>query len=141
MSGRRRALVVDDTEAHRQLMGAILASQGLKVSFAEDGERAVQAADAGTFDLILMDFQMPVLDGLSATRLVRLHEARRGHARAALYIVTTCDRDWMQTHARQAGADGYIEKPMDFEQLIRVARGDALAGGPAAINAAEAALP
>ena len=58
-----------------------------------------------------------------------------------LYIVTTCDRDWMQARACQAGADGYIEKPVDFEQLIRVARGGALAEEPAAINAPEAALP
>ncbi len=123
MSSRStRALVVDDNEIHRALLGAILASQGLSVDFAVNGEQAVLVAKAIAFDLILMDFHMPLMDGLAATALIREHEKDKGRDRAKLFLVSTSDEAEVGRRACFAGADGYIGKPVDFERLVSVAQ-------------------
>ncbi len=117
-----RALVVDDNEMHRALLGAILASQGLSVDFAVNGEQAVQIAKSIAFDLILMDFHMPLMDGLAATALIREYEMDKGQGRAKLFLVSSCDEAEIGQRASFAGADGYIGKPVNFGRLVDVAQ-------------------
>jgi CheY-like chemotaxis protein len=116
-----RALVADDNQAYRALLGAILESQGFSVAAVSDGRQAVAAVAVSCFDLILMDINMPDMDGLTATRMIRRHEAETGHAPAKLFMVTSKTRDEDRAHSRQAGADGHIGKPIAFDGIVQIA--------------------
>jgi len=118
-----RALIVDDNEGHRHVLSVILLSQGLRINFAMNGEQAVAAARAVAFDLILMDFNMPVMDGLTATRLIRREEDAAGRPRAKLFVVTSRETIPDQRRARLAGADGHITKPVEVARVVALTEG------------------
>ena len=120
-----RALVVDDNAVNRELLATILASQGLTVDFAVNGEQAVVIAKAIAFDLILMDFQMPLMDGLTATALIRQEERQAAKPRTRLFIVSACGEEEVALRARFAGADGVIGTPLDFKRIVDLAQGAA----------------
>jgi len=86
-NGRRmtgRVLLVEDNEVNREISGAILESLGCAVDFAHDGEQAVSARRSGSYQVILMDCQMPVLDGFAATRQIRAEERAAGRAQVPI---------------------------------------------------------
>jgi signal transduction histidine kinase/NO-binding membrane sensor protein with MHYT domain/ActR/RegA family two-component response regulator len=116
--GRFRVLVVDDNEINRQVLGLILDSAGIEYADAEDGQQGVEAATTGRFDAILMDIQMPVMDGFEATRRIRAWEAGAGRPRMPIYIVSA---NGLQEHVDAgiaAGADGHLNKPVSVPQLL-----------------------
>ena len=112
------ALVVDDNKRHRQLIGAILGSLGARVDLARDGREAVDIAKATPFNLILMDVAMPELDGLTATRLIREHEAATSRAPANNIVITSHDRAEDMARSRAAGADHHLPKPLSPADLV-----------------------
>jgi PAS domain S-box-containing protein len=119
--GEGHILLAEDNDINALLATTLLEAAGYQVTRAEDGARAVQAARDGDFGLILMDVQMPVLDGLQATRLIR----SLGGARAATPIVALtanamrADRD----ACLGAGMDDFITKPIVAEVFLeKVAR-------------------
>ena len=110
---RGRVLVVDDGETNRKLMRVVLSRAGLTVVEACDGREAVNLARKEPFDLIFMDMQMPVLDGLAATKKLR------GDGLTTPIVALTAqafkeDRD----RCIAAGCDGYLSKPIDTEKLL-----------------------
>lgn len=113
----KRALVVDDNPINRSVAGGLLARLGQEVAFAVNGEEALaRLADAG-FDYVLMDMQMPVLDGLEATR----------RARALGYTIpiiglTANAFDTDRQACLDAGMDGFIAKPITREKLAGALR-------------------
>jgi PAS domain S-box-containing protein len=125
--GGLRVLVVEDNATNRIIARRLLEHFGAYVSEAQDGEEGVQAAARGGFDLILMDVQMPGMDGIEATRLIRSAEAP---ARRVPIIALTAN---VLTHQKQtyvaAGMDGVVAKPISPGELLaeinRVACGDA----------------
>jgi signal transduction histidine kinase/ActR/RegA family two-component response regulator len=117
-AGRFRVLIVDDNEINRQVLGLILDSAGIEHAEAEDGRGGVEAATTGGFDAILMDIQMPVMDGFEATRRIRAWEADAGRPRMPIYIVSA---NGLQEHVEAgiaAGADGHLNKPVSVPQLL-----------------------
>jgi two-component system sensor histidine kinase/response regulator len=109
-------LVADDVEVNRMLALTILGKQGHRITLATNGQEAVQAYAAGHFDLILMDVQMPVMDGLQATKLIR--ELEKGTGRRCSILALTAyagheDRD----ACLAAGMDGYLSKPFKAAEL------------------------
>ena len=119
-AGQFRVLIVDDNEINRQVLGLILDSAGIEYADAEDGQQGVEAATTGRFDAVLMDIQMPVMDGFEATRRIRAWEAGASRPRMPIYIVSA---NGLQEHVEAgiaAGADGHLNKQVSVPQLLGV---------------------
>jgi len=113
-------LVVDDNEVNRQVMGLILDSVGIDHDAAEDGLQGFEAVTTGGFDLVLMDLQMPVMDGFESMRRIRAWEGETGRPRMPIYVVSA---NCLQEHVEAgvaAGADGHLNKPVSVPQLLAV---------------------
>ena len=111
-----RALYVDDNESNRTLVVAMLATMGIVCETANDGAEGVEAAASGEWDVILMDIQMPVMDGVTASRRIR---ALDGLAAATPIIALTANTldEQVQAYA-DAGMDDCIAKPVDMVELL-----------------------
>ena len=114
-----RVLVVDDNAVNRQVLQLILESVGIEHASAENGREGVEAITAQPFDAVLMDIQMPVMDGFEATRRIRAWEKKTRRSRTPIYIVSA---NCLQTHVdagRAAGADGHLNKPISPAVLLQ----------------------
>ena len=132
-----RVLAVDDGAENRELVSLVLSQQGLWVEEAEDGRVAVEMAKKGGFDLILMDMQMPVMDGYDATRAIRA-----AGVKVPIVALTAHAMRGFEADMKQAGCDLFLTKPIDIDALI-AAVASLLGGkklGPAAAPAATAAV-
>ena len=116
--GRFRVLVVDDNAVNRQVLGLILDSVGIDHAEAEDGQEGLDAVTTGGFDAVLMDLQMPVMDGFEAMRRIRAWEAQFRRPRLPIYVVSA---NCLQEHVdagKAAGADGHLNKPVSVSELL-----------------------
>jgi two-component system cell cycle response regulator DivK len=114
-----RILVVEDTPDNRRIMRDLLTSAGYTLIEAEDGAAGVAAAVAHVPDLILMDIQLPVIDGYEATRRIKANPAT---ARIPVIAVTSYALSGDEAKALAAGCDGYIAKPFSPRQLLAKVR-------------------
>ena len=113
-----RALVADDNPTNRKVAELILAAAGVEVICVEDGAEAVAAFEAGVFDVILMDLQMPRMDGLTAIRAIRERELQARSARIPIVVLSANVMHEHRSASRAAGADGHLGKPFRAEELI-----------------------
>jgi len=113
-----RVLLADDHPVNRKVVELILTQAAVALTSVEDGARAVQACRDADFDLILMDMQMPVMDGLTAIREIRLHEAALGLARIPIVMLTANALPEHVALAEAAGADRHLAKPFDAAELL-----------------------
>jgi signal transduction histidine kinase/response regulator RpfG family c-di-GMP phosphodiesterase len=113
-----RVLVVDDNEVNRIVAGATLESLGASVAMAHDGLHALVQIARLDLDVVLMDLQMPHVDGYEATRRLRERERALGRARLPVIALTAFGPDDDNTHIRDAGMDGYIGKPIEIVSLV-----------------------
>ena len=113
-----RVLVADDHETNRTVVGLILSGAGAETTAVEDGAQAVAAFQEGVFDLVLMDMQMPVLDGLTAVRRIREWERTAGRAPTLILMLTANTLPEHVAASRLAGADGHIGKPVTAARLF-----------------------
>ena len=121
----RHILLVEDNELNREIAVAILHEYGFLVDTAENGAVAVEkirTSDPGRYDLVLMDVQMPVMDGCTATRRIR---ALKDPARAAVPIVAMTANVFEEERKRafDCGMNGFLSKPIVIEELIDALRG------------------
>ena len=128
-----RVLLADDHPANRKVVEIMLAATDMELIAVENGAQAVEAFQGGGFDLVLMDMQMPVMDGLNATRTIRAFEAERGLARTPLLMLTANAMAEHVEAGRQAGADGHLTKPITLAALFAAI---AEATGPAVMEEA-----
>lgn len=113
-----RVLIVDDNPVNRQVLSMILDAVGAEHAEAENGAEGLEAAMTGAYDVVLMDIQMPVMDGLEATRRIRAWETAERRARMPIIIVSA---NCLQEHVDAgvaAGADGHLAKPVSVPQLV-----------------------
>lgn len=110
-----RILVAEDVEINREVLSAVLSKQGHQLVFARDGAEAVRLAQLDDFDLILMDVQMPVLDGVEATRRIRTFAGPRSHVPIIGLTANVMAKE-RATYLR-AGMDDCLMKPIDWEKL------------------------
>ncbi|KQY75251.1 hypothetical protein ASD25_11875 [Brevundimonas sp. Root1423] len=115
-----RVLLADDHPVNRKVVELILAQAPVELVSVEDGAQAVQACRDGDYDLILMDMQMPVMDGLTATREIRLHEAAMGLGRTPVVMLTANALPEHISMAEAAGADRHLAKPFDAAELLKL---------------------
>ena len=115
-----RVLVVDDQPINRMLVARLLAPLGCETETAEDGASAVERAARGAFDLILMDVQMPGMDGLEAARRIRADEARSGRARVPVVALTANAMASDREACLLAGMDGHLSKPVTRDALAQM---------------------
>jgi two-component system cell cycle response regulator DivK len=111
----KRILVVEDTEDNRRIIRDLLTSFDYELLEAADGAEGVAMAQAHHPDLILMDIQLPVMDGYEATRRIR---AIPELARVPIVAVTSYALSGDEAKTRAAGCDGYVAKPFSPRQLL-----------------------
>jgi signal transduction histidine kinase/CheY-like chemotaxis protein len=111
-------LVVDDNIVNQKLMDTLLGKWGHQVTIAGDGEQAIKAVEGKSFDLILMDIQMPGMGGLEATRRIRsLETSLPDRRRTPIYALTAEALDEQVSAGLRAGLDGYLTKPLERMRL------------------------
>jgi len=115
----RTILIVDDFDDTRLLLRTWLQKKGFHVVEAENGNRAVAAAESVRPDLIIMDVEMPELDGLAATRKIR---ELSGFASVPIVAVSAYGADQYRDHALAAGCNEYISTPFEPDELERLIR-------------------
>jgi len=108
-------LIVEDNEKNRKLMRDLMRVHGYQYLEAEDGFTGVEMAREHHPDLILMDIQLPGLDGYAATRQLKEDESTRA---IPIIVVTSFAMKGEEEKAREAGCDAYISKPIDIHRLI-----------------------
>ncbi|CAN5202574.1 response regulator [soil metagenome] len=113
-----RILLADDHPANRKVVEIMMAETDVILTVVENGQEAVDAFAAAPFDLILMDMQMPVMDGLTATTAIRAIEAGTGAARTPLIMLTANALAEHVEAGRGAGADGHLAKPITMATLF-----------------------
>ena len=109
----KKVLIVEDYADTRTMMRYLLQHFGYEVVEASDGQEAVDKAKQNEPDLILMDISMPVMDGLTATQIIRKFD---GFAKTPIIAVTAYGKSYYR-QAIEAGCDDLINKPLDFDNL------------------------
>jgi two-component system KDP operon response regulator KdpE len=110
---RLNTLVVDDEPSFRRVLRTSLATSGFAIEEARSGEEAVAILAQSTFDLVLLDVNMPGIGGVEACREIRAHMPKIG-----IVMVTVQDGESEIVKALEAGADDYITKPIRFRELV-----------------------
>ncbi|HEX8568651.1 MAG TPA: ATP-binding protein [Caulobacteraceae bacterium] len=122
-----RILAAEDNPNNRQVLQIMLDMVGAQVTFAENGEEAVRQWSQRSFDVILMDVQMPLMDGMEATREIRARERAEGRPRVPIIGVTANAMPHHVTACAEAGMDAHVSKPIRPAALVE-ALSDALSG-------------
>jgi two-component system cell cycle response regulator DivK len=111
----KRILVVEDQADNRQILRDLLGNAGYELMEAENGAQALSAVAAQRPDLILMDIQLPVMDGYEATRRIKADPALNA---IPIIVVTSYALSGDEGKAREAGCDAYVTKPYSPRQLL-----------------------
>lgn len=115
-----RILAVDDSEDNRQLIATFLSGLPHSLEFAVDGADAVQRFRARNFDLVLMDIQMPIMNGLEATERIRRFEREFDRDRTPIVALTAFAFDEDRIRSLESGCDLHVTKPVSREKLLEI---------------------
>jgi len=110
-------LLVEDNAINQQLAIRLLERRGHRVTLVEDGQAAVDRLRGESFDVVLMDMMMPIMDGLEATRRIRAAEMAAGKRRQPIVAMTANAMHGDRESCLAAGMDDYLAKPIDGQQL------------------------
>ena len=116
-----RILVVDDDTVISEVLAVMLKRSGFEVALAEDGVKAIEIWEKGDFDLILLDVQMPFMDGFETTRAIRAKEVVMG-GHTIIVAITAFALHNDKVKCLEAGMDAYVSKPVNIAKLIELIR-------------------
>lgn len=134
-----RLLAAEDNATNQQVLAAVMESLGIDIDIVADGKQAVEAWRNCAYDLILMDIQMPVMDGIAAAREIRSAERDGARARTPIIALTANALTHQIEEYMAAGMDGHVAKPIEIAKLyeaISAALTAAAVGGDSAVTAA-----
>ena len=117
MSQTPRLLMAEDNEINRKLADLLFKRNNLNLDFAANGEEAIKAVQESEYDLVFMDIEMPILDGLSATRNIK---ENMGDSAPPIIALTAHSMDGDRERFLDAGMVDYITKPIDLNRLQEV---------------------
>jgi signal transduction histidine kinase/CheY-like chemotaxis protein len=140
---RLQILIAEDTDVNRELVTELLHKRGHSVVAVEDGRAAIAALSQKRFDVVLMDEQMPRMDGLEATRTIRQMERASGKHQIIIGVTGNVAEEDKQRRI-EAGMDGYLTKPFDMHVLFQIIEARSSGGrvvAPSQSPAAESAPP
>jgi signal transduction histidine kinase/AmiR/NasT family two-component response regulator len=118
MSGEIRVLAAEDNATNQLVLKALLGQAGIVPTMVENGRQALEAWEAQDWDMILMDVQMPVMDGVAATRAIRERELADGRGRTPIIAVTANAMTHQVAEYEAAGMDHLVPKPIDLTSLF-----------------------
>jgi len=133
--GALRLLAAEDNPTNQKVLAAVMGSLGIDIDIVADGKAAVEAWRDGGYDLILMDVQMPVMDGIAAARKIRAVEQKDGRKRTPIVALTANALTHQIEEYLAAGMDDHVAKPIEIAKLyeaISNALTAAATGAPAA---------
>ena len=114
---RLRVLAAEDNEVNQLVLRTLLSQAGLEATVVANGAEAVEAWAHGAWDVVLMDVQMPVMDGVDATREIRARELGQGRRRTPIIAVTANAMPHQVSEYLAAGMDAVAVKPLDVPSL------------------------
>jgi len=112
-----KILVVDDAKVMREMISAILITEGHEIVMADDGDVGLDAARKEPFDIILSDINMPKMTGISMVSKIRRIE---GYEETPIIMLTTESSDYKKDKAKKMGANGWLQKPIDPKRLVKL---------------------
>jgi CheY-like chemotaxis protein len=115
--GDLRLLAAEDNPTNQQVLAAVLGSLGIEVHIVPDGKEAVEAWRTGSYDLILMDIQMPVMDGITAASTIREAEQTSGRRRTPIVALTANALTHQVEEYLAVGMDAHVAKPIEIAKL------------------------
>jgi signal transduction histidine kinase/ActR/RegA family two-component response regulator len=116
-AGSLRLLAAEDNPTNQQVLAAVMGSLGIDIDIVGDGQQAVDAWRGGAYDLILMDIQMPVMDGIDAARAIRAAEKEESRRRIPIVALTANALSHQVEEYLRAGMDGHVPKPIEIAKL------------------------
>lgn len=115
--GNLRLLAAEDNPTNQQVLAAVLGSLGIEVHIVPDGQEVVEAWRTGSYDLILMDIQMPVMDGITAASTIRDAEQKTGRKRTPIVALTANALTHQVEEYLAVGMDAHVAKPIEIAKL------------------------
>ena len=112
-------LVVEDNSVNQQIAKRLLEKNGFRVTVVDNGRKAIERVEAGGLDLVLMDVQMPEMDGLEATAIIRQNEAGRG-THIPIVAMTAHAMSGDAERCLAAGMDEYAAKPLEIAKVLQI---------------------
>ncbi len=112
-----KILLAEDNQMNLKLATILLERMGHEVVPAQDGHQVLKAMQAERFDLVLMDLEMPEMDGIEATQRIRQGQAGEGHQQVPVVAMTAHTQSGTTEQCQAAGMNEYIAKPIDSEKL------------------------
>src|SRR5690606_34605670 len=132
---RLRVLAAEDNSTNQLVLRTVMGIFGVELTLVDNGHKAVDAWEGGDFDLILMDIQMPEMDGLAATRAIRTRESETGRRRIPIVALSAHAMTHQVQEYLDAGIDLHVPKPIELAKL-QAALEQAMAGSAGAQAAA-----
>jgi len=117
----KKILVAEDSSVIQNLTKKILSLQNYEISAVKDGRKVIDKLESETFDLILMDIHMPVMDGMECAREIR--KMKNKNANVPIIAITGNANNYSLDDFKEAGINGYLPKPLNYDTLVETVKG------------------
>ena len=118
----KKILLVEDNLLNQQLTTSILRKEGYKMDIGDNGQRGFELFKNNDYSLVLMDIQMPIMDGIEATKMIRTFETNNNKPKTRIIAVTAHSKDEEEKRMHEAGIDDYLQKPFTPSELLTIVK-------------------